>query len=110
MPLECVKPAAAERAERRRRCQRLAEHLGIPYSSHMGPLRARVERGRLVLDEPTTLLEGTVVDLVADDEGDDLTNDERRALHEALLTSWRSAEAGGLRPASRILDELRRPR
>jgi hypothetical protein len=25
----------------------------------------------LVLDEPTTLPEGTVVDLVADDEGDD---------------------------------------
>jgi len=76
----------------------------------MGPLRARVENGRLVLDEPTTLPEGTVVDLVADDEGDDLTNDERRALHEALLTSRRSAEAGGLQPASRILDELRRRR
>ena len=50
----------------------------------MGPLRARVEKGRLVLDEPTTLPEGTVVDLVADDEGDDLTNEERRALNEAL--------------------------
>ena len=42
-------------------------------------LRARVENGRLVLDEPTTLPEGTVVDLVVDDGGDDLT-DERRAL------------------------------
>jgi hypothetical protein len=102
--------ATAERAERRRRCQWLAEQLGIPSSNHMGPLRARVEKGRLVLDEPTTLPEGTVVDLVADDEGDDLTNDERRALHDALLTSWRSAEAGSLQPASRILDELRRRR
>ena len=88
----------------------LRSNPGIPYSNHMGPLRARVENGRLVLDEPTTLPEGTVVDLVADDEGDDLTNDERRALHDALLTSWRSAEAGGLQPASRILDELRRRR
>ena len=86
--------ATVERAERQRRCRwRLAEHLGIPYSSYMSPLRARVEKGRLVLDEPTTLPEGTIVDLVADDEGDDLTNDERRALHEALLTSWRSAKS-----------------
>ena len=34
----------------------------------------------LVLDEPTNLPEGTVIDLVADDEGDDLTDEERRAL------------------------------
>jgi len=32
----------------------------------------------------TVAPEGTVVDLVADDEGDDLTDEERRALHEAL--------------------------
>jgi hypothetical protein len=103
--------ATVERAERQRRCRwRLAEHLGIPYSRYMSPLRARVEKGRLVLDEPTTLPEGTSVDLVVDDEGDDLTNDERRALHEALLTSWRSAEAGGVQPATRILDELRQRR
>ncbi|MBI3401993.1 MAG: hypothetical protein HY048_11285 [Acidobacteria bacterium] len=57
----------------------------------MSGLRARVEKG-----------------LVADDEGDDLTDEERRALHEALLASWKSAEAGRLRPASAILDELRR--
>jgi hypothetical protein len=59
----------------------------------MSPLRARVENGRLVLHEPTTLPEGTVIELVADDEGDDLTDDERR-----------------LRPASDALDELRRRR
>jgi len=76
----------------------------------MSPLRARVEKGRLVLDEPTTLPEGTVIDLVADDEGDDLSDDDRRALHEALSSSWRSAEAGRLRPASEILDELRQRR
>lgn len=76
----------------------------------MTPLRARVQNGRLVLNEPTTLPEGTVIELVADDEGDDLTDDERRALHEALSKSWESAEAGRLRPASAILDELRRQR
>ena len=76
----------------------------------MSPLQARVEKGRLVLDEPTTLPEGTVVTLVADDEGDDLTDAERSALHESLSSSWRSAEAGRLRPASEILDELRQRR
>ena len=76
----------------------------------MSPLRARVEKGRIILDEPTTLPEGTVVDLVADDEGDNLTDDERRILHEALEASWKSAEAGRLRPASEILDELRHRR
>jgi hypothetical protein len=76
----------------------------------MTPLRARVQNGRLVLNEPTTLPEGTVIDLVADDDGDDLTDDERRTLHEALSKSWESAEAGRLRPASAILDELHRQR
>lgn len=90
--------------------ERLREMAGKPYSSRMSPLRARVEKGRLVLDEPTALPEGTVVDLVADDEGDDLTDEERRALHEALSASWKSAEAGQLRSASSILDELRQRR
>jgi hypothetical protein len=76
----------------------------------MRSLRARVEKGRLVLDEPTTLPDGTVINLVADDEDDDLSDEERRALHEALVTSWQSAEAGNLRPASAILNELRRRR
>ena len=73
----------------------------------MRPLRARVEKGRLVLDVPTSLPEGTVVNLVADDQGDDLTDAERSALHEALAGSWKSAEEGRIRPASAILDELR---
>jgi hypothetical protein len=83
-----------------------------PQSRSRAPssVRARVEKGRLVLDEATTLPDGTVIDLVADDEGEDLTDEERRALHEALSASWRSAEAGRLRPASAILDELRQRR
>ena len=76
----------------------------------MSPLRARVEKGRLILDEPTTLPEGTVIELVADDEGDDLTDEERRALHAALSASWTSAEAGRLRQASETLSELRQRR
>jgi len=76
----------------------------------MSGLRARVEKGRLILDEPTTLPEGTVVELVVDDQGDDLSEDERRSLHSALSASWKSAEAGHLRPASAIIKELRKHR
>ena len=76
----------------------------------MSPLKAKVRNGRIVLDEPTTLPDGTLIDLVADDEGDDLTDEERSALHEALSVSSKSAEAGRLRPASTILEELRKKR
>ncbi len=81
-----------------------------PYSQCMGPLRARVQNGRLQLDTPTELPDGTELDLVVDDDGDDLTEQERQALHEALLRSWTSAEAGEARPAGEIIDELRRRR
>lgn len=45
--------------------------------------------------------------LAADDEGDDLTEHERCVLHDALSESWASAEAGRLRLAREILEELR---
>ena len=79
-----------------------------PYIGAMTPLRARVQGGRLRLDQPTELPEGTELDLVIDDEGDDLTEHERQALHETLSKSWTSAEAGKLRPAAAIISELRR--
>lgn len=71
-------------------------------------LRARVENGRWQLEEPTELPDVTELDLVADDEGDDLDDHAREALHKALLQSSASAEAGNLRPASAIIEELRR--
>jgi hypothetical protein len=76
----------------------------------MSPLRARVENGRIVLNEPTTLPDGTVLELVAEDESDDLSAEERRALHEALAASWTSADAGQLRPAWETIGDLRRRR
>lgn len=60
----------------------------------MSALRARVEKGRLVLSEPTVLPEGTVVDLVIDDEGDNLDEAERRALHAAIAQAWQSVRQG----------------
>ena len=73
----------------------------------MTGIRARVQNGRLVIDEPTDLPEGTVLDLVADDEGDNLTDAERAALHAAIARSAEDAKAGRVRPAADVLDDLR---
>jgi hypothetical protein len=70
-------------------------------------IRAKVQSGRLVVDEPTLLPEGTTLNLVVDDEGDDLPAEERAALNAHLAAAWRSVEAGRLRPASELLAELR---
>lgn len=70
-------------------------------------IRARVEQGRLIVDEPTSLPDGTVLDLVIDDGGDDLDEADRERLHAHLAASWRSAQAGRTRPVSELLAELR---
>lgn len=70
-------------------------------------LRATVHNGRLVLDEATGLPDGTVVDLVIDDEGDDLDDEQRVALQAAIETSLREAAAGQVSPASDVLTRLR---
>jgi hypothetical protein len=72
----------------------------------MERLRARVQQGRLVLDEPTDLPEGTVLDLVADDEGDDLDERERAALERAVSAASQSLKSGRGRPAADVLREL----
>jgi hypothetical protein len=76
----------------------------------MGPIRARVKNGRLILDEPTELPEGTVLDLVVDDEGDDLDAGERRALRDAVERSVQELDAGKGRPAEDVLHDLRQRR
>jgi hypothetical protein len=76
----------------------------------MSDLRAQVVNGRIVLDEPTTLPEGTVLDLVVDDEGDDLDSAERAEMEQRLATSMEAAQAGRVRPADDILRDLRAPK
>jgi len=71
-------------------------------------LRAVVRDGHLVVSEPTALPEGTVVNLVVDDEGDDLGEAERAALHAHLESSWKASERGDVIPAADVLTELRR--
>lgn len=78
----------------------------------MQPLRAHVHNGRLVLDEPTDLPEGEVVELVPVDEvlargGDHLDDEDRAALHRELEASVAEAKSGQLVDAEAVLAELR---
>lgn len=74
----------------------------------MSGVRARVLNGRLVVDEPTSLPEGTILDLVIDDEGDDLDDSERARRDQALLKAWEQGQAGQGREAHEVLRDLRR--
>ena len=59
-----------------------------------GVLQARVQNGRLVLDEPTDLPEGDVVRLViVHDEDDGLSDEEREAMHNSLDRAIAQAKA-----------------
>ena len=70
-------------------------------------VKARVLAGRLILDEPTDLPEGTEVELLPLDPGDWLDETDRAKLHEALRQSDADVAAGRLVEADEILRELR---
>ena len=74
-------------------------------------LKASVRNGRLVLDEPTELPEGAVIELVAvGGEGlDDLDDQERAALHSALAEGIAQDEAGDTVDADEVLAHLSAP-
>lgn len=78
----------------------------------MHALKARVENGRIKLDEPTHLPEGKLVELVPLDEvflggGDDLDDVERASLDESIREGIDDAEAGRTRDAKIAIAELR---
>lgn len=56
--------------------------------------KIRVENGRIKLDEPTDLPEGTELYLVPVDKGDDLDDEERAALHASIEEAEREIDAG----------------
>ena len=70
-------------------------------------IKARARVGRLVIDEPTNLPEGTEVDLLPLDPGDWLDESDRNALHEALRQSEADVASGRLISAEEILRDLR---
>ncbi len=70
-------------------------------------IKARVHAGRLVVNEPTSLPEGTEVELLPLDPGDWLDDDDRAALHAALAQSEADVKAGRLIDAADVLKGLR---
>ena len=72
----------------------------------MKPLRAHVENGRIVVDEATTLPEGTLLSLVAV-PGDDLDDAERAELHAAIRDGIDDVKAGRTVDAADVIAELR---
>ena len=78
----------------------------------MHALKARVENGRIKLDEPTDLPEGQLVELVPLDEvlmggGDDLDDKDRVALHESIREGIADLEAGRTVDAKNAIAKLR---
>jgi hypothetical protein len=69
-------------------------------------LKAHVRNGRLVLDEPTELPEGEVVYLQPLD-ADDMSDEERDALHESIRESIEQMTNGQLIDADEALARLR---
>jgi hypothetical protein len=73
-------------------------------------LRARVTNGRIVLDEPTDLPEGTVLELVPGVEVDALDEADRQKLHAAIRKGLEQGRAGAARPVEQALGEIRKTR
>ena len=71
----------------------------------MQALKVQVKNGRLVLDEPTDLPDGAEVDVVVLD--DELSPDERQALHASLDRALEDSEAGRAMDAAEYLRQYR---
>lgn len=66
-----------------------------------------MKAGRLVVDEPTDLPEGTELELLPLDPGDWLDDEDRAALHQALKDSDQDVNAGRLVDSKVVLRHLR---
>lgn len=76
----------------------------------MHAFKAQVRNGRLIVDEPTDLPEGTLLNLVVGgvaDQGDELDDEERAELHAALDEGLAEMKAGGGVDADEVLAALR---
>ena len=71
----------------------------------MAPLKARVENGRLKLDEPTDLPEGAELEVVVIDDG--LSAEERAELHASLDRALEDSAAGRGMDALEYLERYR---
>jgi hypothetical protein len=71
----------------------------------MQALKMQVKNGRLVLDEPTDLPDGAEVEVVVID--DELSPEERVALHASLDRALEDSEAGRGMDAGEYLNQYR---
>jgi hypothetical protein len=74
--------------------------------------KIRVENGRIQIDEPTDLPNGTELYLMpatplAREPLDELDDEERAELHQAIRDGFEDAKAGRTIPAEQWLAELR---
>jgi hypothetical protein len=70
-------------------------------------IKGRVQDGRLRVDEPTDLPEGTEIELIPLDPEDELDDAEREELHKLLEESEEDVKAGRLIDAAEVLKGLR---
>lgn len=70
-------------------------------------LRARVHNGRITLDEPTDLPDGTILELVPAVEVDDLEDEDREKLHAAMRRGIEQGRNGQARPIEEAMAEIR---
>ena len=73
----------------------------------MHALKAQVKNGRLVLDEPTDLPEGRVVELVIVD--DEFEPDERARLLQAIVDGEKDIYVDGIEFANELLARRETP-
>ena len=71
----------------------------------MQALKAQVRNGRLVIDEPTDLPDGAELDVIV--IGDELSAEERAALHASLDRALDDSEAGRGMDAAEYLKQYR---
>lgn len=71
----------------------------------MQALKVQVKNGRLLVDEPTDLPEGAEVEVVVLD--DDLSPEEREALHASLDRAMDDSEAGRGMDADEFFEQYR---
>lgn len=70
-------------------------------------LKAHVRGGRLMLDEPVDLPDGTEVELMPVEDADDLDAADRSRLHAAIERSAEEFRQGQTIPAAEVLAALR---
>ena len=70
-------------------------------------LRGRVESGRIVVDEPLDLPDGTEVEIAVLEDADEMTADERAEIEGEIDAGLKEAERGEGSPAEDVLRRLR---